>query len=112
MSTILLASNQATILSALFADMCSFQEPELHDLMTHVADKAPTCKWRRVGIQLKIQLATLNAVKTQEDHDPTDMSLISMHSNSGKMNRLCHTHGQPLSMHSRLLVNVKLLMTL
>ena len=42
--------------------------------MTHVADKAPT-KWRRVGIQLRIQIAmltTLNAFKTQED-DPTEL---------------------------------------
>ena len=39
--------------------------------MTHVADKAPT-KWHRVGIQLRIQIATLNAFKTQED-DPTEL---------------------------------------
>ena len=55
----------------IFTGRYSSQEPQLRDLMTHVAYEAPTM-WRQVGIQLRIKTATLNAFKTQED-DPTEL---------------------------------------
>ena len=39
--------------------------------MTHVAKKAPD-KWRQVGIQLKIPLATLKTFKAKQD-DPIEL---------------------------------------
>ena len=39
--------------------------------MTHVANKAPD-KWRQVGIQLKIPIATLRAFKAKQD-DPVEL---------------------------------------
>ena len=49
-----------------FADksMIYSQEPELRDLMSHVAKKTPT-KWYEVGIQLKIETSTLKAFEEQ-----------------------------------------------
>ena len=47
------------------------EKPEMRDLMTHIAYEAPT-KWRQVGLQLRIPIATLNAFKTQND-DPDEL---------------------------------------
>ena len=43
--------------------ICS-QEPEMRDLMLHIAKKTPT-KWYEVGIQLKIEPSTLDAFEEQ-----------------------------------------------
>ena len=55
----------------IFTGRHSLQEPEMCDLMTHVAYEAPTM-WRQVGIQLRIQIVTLDAFKVQEN-DPTEL---------------------------------------
>ena len=40
------------------------QEPELHDLMSHIARETPT-KWYEVGIQLKIKTSMLDGFEEQ-----------------------------------------------
>ena len=47
------------------------EKPEMCDLMTHIAYEAPT-RWRQVGLQLRIPIATLNGFKTQND-DPSEL---------------------------------------
>ena len=75
------------------------QSPELSDLMTLVAQKAPV-KWLVIGIQLKIELSTLMGFKHRQaiNNSSTSKCLIG-----GKESRQCHTPGAVLSMPSRLL---------
>ena len=52
-----------TFLSCLIIDQLS-QSPEMHELMTHVAQKRPV-KWFQVGVQLQIDMPILEAYEAE-----------------------------------------------